>query len=367
MKSQHQKDMEAVRIDGDALCSIKNQTNEIVLAAVFQNGTALRYVKDQTTEIALVAVTQNGWAIRYVTNQTPEISLAAVTQNGLTLERVKSPTREIVLAAVTENGNALRYVKDQTQEIALAAVCQDGWSLEFVKNKTPEIELAAVSNNGLAIEYVRDQIPEIVLAAVSNNSDALQFAEKQTHEIILAAVSLNGYSIEYAKEVSQEIILAAWRQAGDDLLNFSAGNNLIDTIDFLISRNVLIDHVSNKEPCTPFQLAASNLNKDVLLMLNNNGANIHVRDNYSQRNMLSEVIAKFQSNINRDKCLQTINTLLEIGVSPTDQDKNGETAMILAKDKPEILAILKAFELKKIITSTISTSQQSTVRFRNSF
>ena len=88
MKTQREKDLEAVKQNGFALEYVLNQTPEICLVAVKQYGFALEYVLNQTHEICLEAVKQNGYALRYVKNQKPEICIEAVKQKGHALEYV---------------------------------------------------------------------------------------------------------------------------------------------------------------------------------------------------------------------------------------------------------------------------------------
>ena len=66
----------AVRVNGDNIMLVKNQTTELCLIAVNQKGSALRYIKRKTPEICLAAVRKNGHAIQYVPEQTPEMCLA---------------------------------------------------------------------------------------------------------------------------------------------------------------------------------------------------------------------------------------------------------------------------------------------------
>jgi uncharacterized membrane protein len=312
---------------------------------VFDNTQRLQYIKNQTSEMALAAVSQEGCALKYVLDQTNEIALAAVTQDAY----------------------AINYVKEQTPEIALAAVTGYGELLYLVERQNAEIVLAAVSNYGCALKYVKDQTLEVILAAVNQDGEALQYVDKQTTEITIAAVSKDGYAIQYAKERGDEIILASWHRSGDDLLNFSAIKNLTDVINFLISKNVPVDNVHKKLSKTPFQLAANYFSKDALLVLGNHGANIHIKTKDSYRNVLSEMINNFENHDDIDKAIATISVLLEMGISPTEQDKDGCTALTLAKDKPEILAVLKAFQIKKLINTNITESQQLGYRTKNIF
>jgi phosphosulfolactate phosphohydrolase-like enzyme len=360
MKTQYEKDMEDVLADGFNLLYVKNQTPEIVMAAISNNGCALKYVKEQSPEIVLQAVSQNGWALEYVINQTPEICLVAVSESGMALEFVKNQTVAIAMAAVSQDGYAIQHIKVQSPEIALAAVTQNGRTLQFVKKQTPEIALAAVSEEGSALVYVKykNKTPKILLTAVSQNGMTLKNVENQTKEIALAAVTQNGYAMRYVKEMNQEVILAAWSQVGNDLLNYSARCNNIDAINILLEKNLPVDNVSKDNPLTPFQYAAKSYDKNALLILSNGGANIHIKSKNEHRNVLSEIIKDF-NDYWADEAIATICVLLEIGVRPTDKDIHGDTAITLAKDKPEILSVLKAFELKKIIKSTLSKTHQT--------
>jgi hypothetical protein len=59
---------------------IKNQREELCLAAVRHDVDALKFVKHQTEKICLAAVRGNGWALKHVKVQTREICLAAIKE-----------------------------------------------------------------------------------------------------------------------------------------------------------------------------------------------------------------------------------------------------------------------------------------------
>lgn len=63
------------------------------------------FINDDLTEVKM-----NGFALRYVKEQTEELCLAAVKQNGSVLEFVKSQTKKICIAAVEQNSDAIDYV-----------------------------------------------------------------------------------------------------------------------------------------------------------------------------------------------------------------------------------------------------------------
>lgn len=102
-KKKEQKYMEKVRMDGNALQTINEQTEAICLEAVRQNGDALEYVIEQTPQICLEAVRQNGFALRYVEKQTSQICLEAVKENSWALQYVEEQTEEIKLASLFDD------------------------------------------------------------------------------------------------------------------------------------------------------------------------------------------------------------------------------------------------------------------------
>jgi hypothetical protein len=69
VKSQEEKDIEAVEQNGYAIEYVKEQTEAICMAAVKQNGNALYNVKEQTEAICIAAVKQNGYALQYVNKE----------------------------------------------------------------------------------------------------------------------------------------------------------------------------------------------------------------------------------------------------------------------------------------------------------
>jgi hypothetical protein len=70
---------------------------EADLQQVKLDGNHLQFVKEQTYELCLAAVKQYGFYLHYVNEQTYELCLAAVKQDGYTLECVKDP---LILAQI---------------------------------------------------------------------------------------------------------------------------------------------------------------------------------------------------------------------------------------------------------------------------
>ena len=83
--------IEDLKINGRRLTDVKNQTDELCLAAVSQCGRALLYVKEQTDDICLAAVKQDGLSLRCVIYHTPEICLAAAKHSKYRTWQINRP------------------------------------------------------------------------------------------------------------------------------------------------------------------------------------------------------------------------------------------------------------------------------------
>lgn len=164
-----------VSFDGMMLKYVKEQTEEIILAAISQTGFSYLYAKIQNDRLATRAVTQNGLVLNQIANQTTSIILSAVKQNGLALACASIQTEEIVMEAVKQNGVALQYAMLQTEEIAYEAVCQNGLALGYVDSPTERVVVAAVKQNGFAIRYVKNPSAELKGLALQSCSDAHYF------------------------------------------------------------------------------------------------------------------------------------------------------------------------------------------------
>ena len=90
MTEQELKDLEMVKENADTLYYVKNQTEEVCLAAVKQDGWALQFVNNQTEPVCLAAVKQYCGSLYLVKNQTENIVLeAANNTKGRLIIRIK--------------------------------------------------------------------------------------------------------------------------------------------------------------------------------------------------------------------------------------------------------------------------------------
>lgn len=109
----------------------------------------------------LEAVKLRGLSLESVKAQTPELCLMAVRNYGLALKIVKNQTAEICLEAVRKDGRALIYVKEQTPELCFEAVMNDYLALEYVNMPTPEMCMIAVSHPGFDLVNMEWGTPEL--------------------------------------------------------------------------------------------------------------------------------------------------------------------------------------------------------------
>ena len=149
-KEKEQEYIERVRMDGNELQSIDEQTEEVCLEGVKKNGRVLEMIENKTCDICLEAVKQNGLALTYVDKQTNEICFDAMRRNGFALRYAKEKSHKLSLEAVKQNGYALDCVVNQTEEIKLMSLFDDFRSCDLdelndfykaIDNPTKEMNL----------------------------------------------------------------------------------------------------------------------------------------------------------------------------------------------------------------------------------
>lgn len=131
MDAREESDLKRARQNGLTLKFAKEQTREIVLAAISQNPSCFVDVKIQTQENTLLAVSKNGFMLNSVKEQTPEIALAAVTQNGYAIRYVKTRSDALSLAAWKNKGDNI---------LNLMSECDWADSLEILLKNKPNLE-----------------------------------------------------------------------------------------------------------------------------------------------------------------------------------------------------------------------------------
>jgi len=151
---------------------IKNKPESICIDLLKIDGELLQYMDEQTNDMCKVALQQNGLSLRYVIRQNNELCEEAVNQNGLALQYVKVQTKNICYAAVFNNPESIQYMTTQYDELCVYAVKIDGLLLKYVKNKKKVIAMEAVKQNGMALQYADKQTKKIYTAAISQNPEA---------------------------------------------------------------------------------------------------------------------------------------------------------------------------------------------------
>ncbi len=155
----------------------------------------MKYVKEQTEEICLAAVQQNGHALKDVKKQTEKICLAAVQQDGGALKYAKEQTEKIYLSAVWNNRSASifaspKHVKEQTakqiEDICVASVRRYGGSSEYLASDLYcKSKKEYLSNDFFSPykQYVQEQTEKLCLATIQNSGNRKCYVKGRVKEI----------------------------------------------------------------------------------------------------------------------------------------------------------------------------------------
>ena len=218
----------------------RDQTPELIMAAVEADGTAIKSVSKKllTYELCKAAVTQNGMAIKYVPEKmlTDELVQLAVENNGLVLYHIDGRiTKQLAVIAVC---HPMKLRKNDYWEYPIAYVPEElidenlvSDSIAFspcslknipTKYKTKELVLQAVTKDGEALEYVpTNKInKQLIELAVNSNPFNLQFVPpaRRTQEICEVAFSNNPFTLRWIPEkyITSDMCLTVIEAADDN-------------------------------------------------------------------------------------------------------------------------------------------------------
>lgn len=251
----YESNLAAVKLDGNALQRIKNQSFEMCFYAIIQNPSALQFVKHQTVNLCIVAVENDVNALQYVQKDVlHDVHLAIVKTNGCALKYIKHQDQYAKLCqiAIKQNYKSFKYVSEQTEKMCIYAVKQNGLNLEYVKNQTDKICFAAIRNDICVFKYIRepkllaryvqsyyiknmhtieyfwaprnirinhpllkfDQTYKLCLNAVKSNGESLKFITNQTEKLCITAVKHHGSALRFVKKQTYKICAAALKNDG---------------------------------------------------------------------------------------------------------------------------------------------------------
>ena len=200
----------------EKLAFLREQDEELCLAAVQTDGLALRHVRRQTPEICLAAVLEDGEALEFVQEQTPALCRAAVMQNGLALRFVKKQNDDICELALKQNPDALAYVQHMTKNLLYLAVFSPTGTSFLPEGVPPDLFLDREASARTALARIEHPTQDQCLRAVTADPDALELLseEEQTEEVCLAAVRKKGEALRHVRSQTEEVCLAAVRENG---------------------------------------------------------------------------------------------------------------------------------------------------------
>ena len=139
---------------------------------------------------------------------------------------------------------------------------------------------------------------------------AVHIAAQQGNLDVLKLLKESGANIHAQTEMGSNSIMSA-----------SVGTGDCNTVRWLIEQGVDVNHC-DKKGFTAVHIAAKQGNLDVLKLLKESGANIHVEDNEGSYSVLLAAIGTGDCN--------TVRWLIEQGVDVNHCDKNGFTAVHIA-------------------------------------
>jgi hypothetical protein len=201
---RYMRNLDILEVNGMKLAIMPEQTNEMVLTALYQNIKAFKHVTNQTPEVCEFALSIDNAIIQYFDEQTDAQIIYAIAANVSNISFVKNPKIEHIKFALSiDTNHTLKYINKKyiTDEVIRIAIDE----LEF------EFSSITCQNN-----YKYDQIsplkyfctPELVEYALSKNVTFLLEVEGEflTKEVVMQILKIDVKFIESIKETALNLL-----------------------------------------------------------------------------------------------------------------------------------------------------------------
>lgn len=207
--------LEAVKRHGEAIQHIENPSEEVQIAAVRKDPFSIQFIENSTEAVQLAAVQENGWAIGDIKNPSEAIQIEAVQENGYSIGDIENPSEAVQIAAVQRHGWAIQHIENPSETVQLEAVKKNGEAIRHIENPAYFVQLEAVKQNGHSVQFIKDPSESMQLLAVNNAPNAIEFIDNPTEAVQLISVQQDGHSIGYIENPSETVQLEAVKQSGE--------------------------------------------------------------------------------------------------------------------------------------------------------
>jgi len=178
--------------------TIKNPSQEVIIAALSRNGNNIKFVMNPTFEQKKTAIKNTPLAIQYIDDLEEELQILAVKLLWNSLKFIKNPSLKVKMAAVKTRGWAIQYIDNPAEELAQVSVKKDYDAIKYIKNPSKAVQLFAIENYFGAIKFIKNPELDIKRAAINIDEEAINYIDNYDENELKIFIRDNINILKYA-------------------------------------------------------------------------------------------------------------------------------------------------------------------------
>ena len=131
-------------------------TEEDIKRVLRSNPELIETLVDATTAQKIFAVGQKPGVLAFIKDQTPEVVKAALDRSISNFRYVQEQTAQMCEEVVQLDVTQLQWVKDQTEELCAKALQWSPTAIVYIRQPTEKMKLYAIERYGMAILHIKD-------------------------------------------------------------------------------------------------------------------------------------------------------------------------------------------------------------------
>lgn len=183
---------------------------EFQLYVVGVRGNLIRFIKNQTNNIQLAAIHSSYFNINYINNPTEDAKWLAIKQYPEIIDIIKEPTDEMLMYAINQKPWVFKSIEYSiSDEIKLFTVSKRVENFFWIKNPSDEMILTAITKKPEYVNRIYPISKNLLIEALKRNKGIIKYIHNSNYLKSLLQDSLewkekyNKYKEEKQEEINE--------------------------------------------------------------------------------------------------------------------------------------------------------------------
>ena len=265
-----EQQIEFVKRERDNIKIFENPPEEVCIACVTEHYSSLDLIKNQTDNIVLAAMKKSDYNSRYIKIMSEDLAIKLVQMNKSFYKDIekKYKTEKVILEMLKNDIGFIKEVEHQTQTMVDYVLSKDLSLIKYLDQKlVPKEKYYEYFERDVSIfelmpkEY---QTYEMCFRAVNERPNFISFIENKTDDLCWCAIMKNHNLIKHVPKPNKEMILYACKFGSEIIHDIQSLENADDEIikKYINDRPELIKYCKDQTE----DLCKKSLEKDGMML-----------------------------------------------------------------------------------------------------